>query len=316
MMFVTVAICTWNRAPLLDKTLTQFRALKIPAGVEWELVVVNNNSTDETDAVIEKHCRFLPIRRLFQPEPGKSHAANLAVASARGELILWTDDDVLVDPDWLAEYVQAAHQHPQATFFGGTITPWFEVNPPRWIARHFVTLRYCFAAIDLGPALLDLGPKGIQELPIGANMAMRTTVLRENPFSTDLGPRENEPRNNEEIQLFNRLRSVGHQGLWVGTARVQHYIPAAKLTGQFIYTWFRWHFRVQFRSWDMEQHPSLLWGTPRWLLRHYWVARCKAFLLSPLKSSAWLGAFIDSARWHGAIEHYRFDRPACQTQQS
>src|SRR5262249_21230021 len=117
---VSVIICTWNRARLLDMTLEHFARLRVPAGVEWELVVVNNNSTDDTDAVLQRHEGRLPLRRLFEPRPGKSFAANLALAEARSDLILWTDDDVHVDPDWLAEYVAAARAWPDASFFGGT----------------------------------------------------------------------------------------------------------------------------------------------------------------------------------------------------
>ena len=78
-MIVTVAICTWNRAKLLDRTLTQMHQLRIPADVEWELLIVNNNCTDETDPIIARHETALPIRRLFEPNPGLSNARNCAV---------------------------------------------------------------------------------------------------------------------------------------------------------------------------------------------------------------------------------------------
>lgn len=72
---ISVAICTWNRAKLLDQTLTQMRRLVVPAGVTWELLVVNNNCTDETDAVIERHETNLPIRRLFESRRGNPSRA-------------------------------------------------------------------------------------------------------------------------------------------------------------------------------------------------------------------------------------------------
>jgi glucosyl-dolichyl phosphate glucuronosyltransferase len=70
-MFVSVAVCTWNRASLLDRTLQQMRRLQIPAGVGWELLVVNNRCTDETDAVLAAHGNVLPIRRLYEPETAR-----------------------------------------------------------------------------------------------------------------------------------------------------------------------------------------------------------------------------------------------------
>lgn len=89
-MRITVAVCTWNRARLRDQTLAAMRQLQVPAGVEWELLVVNNNCTDATDDVIERHSTHLPIRRLFEVKQGHSHARNRAVAEATGELIVWT----------------------------------------------------------------------------------------------------------------------------------------------------------------------------------------------------------------------------------
>ena len=73
-MRVSVAICTWNRAKLLDQTLSRMHQLLIPRGVTWELIVVNNNCTDETDEVLAEHARRLPLRRMYEQTPGKSHA--------------------------------------------------------------------------------------------------------------------------------------------------------------------------------------------------------------------------------------------------
>jgi len=80
MGYITVAICTWNRARLLDQTLNHMRNLQIPPDVDWELLVVNNNCTDQTDTVIERYEGDLPIRRLFEARPGLSHARNRALA--------------------------------------------------------------------------------------------------------------------------------------------------------------------------------------------------------------------------------------------
>ena len=99
---VSVVICTWNRAGLLDQTLARMRELHVPAGLAWELLVVNNNCTDDTDAVAARHRGHLPLRPVREPTPGLSNARNKGLAEARGELILWTDDDVRVDPGWLA----------------------------------------------------------------------------------------------------------------------------------------------------------------------------------------------------------------------
>ena len=102
-MIVSICVCTWNRAALLDQTLTAMRQLRIPVGVEWEILVVNNQCTDDTDLILSQHARRLPLRRLLEAKQGLSNARNCAVAGSLGELILWTDDDVVVDPEWLSE---------------------------------------------------------------------------------------------------------------------------------------------------------------------------------------------------------------------
>src|SRR5688500_7453586 len=107
---VTVAICTWNRAPLLRLTLERLTALRIPNGITWELLVVNNCCTDETDQVVQEYSDRLPVRILHEPTPGQSYARNLVLRQSQGELILWTDDDVLVDERWLETLVDSCYQ--------------------------------------------------------------------------------------------------------------------------------------------------------------------------------------------------------------
>ena len=101
-MLITVGICTFNRAESLRRTLNSLAAMEVPADFAWELVVVNNNSTDHTDAMINEDHGRLPIRREFEKRPGHSNARNRAIDAARGDYIVWTDDDVVVDPGWLS----------------------------------------------------------------------------------------------------------------------------------------------------------------------------------------------------------------------
>jgi len=152
-MLITVAICTWNRAALLDQTLAEMRNLSVPEGVDWELLVVNNKCTDATDETIAKYSQSLPIRRLYEPEAGVSNARNCAVREARGEYIMWTDDDVLVAPNWMTAYVAAFHAFPDAAIFGGDIKPWFEGDSPAWLTDNWQVVKKRTAAIHLRPRL-------------------------------------------------------------------------------------------------------------------------------------------------------------------
>jgi glycosyltransferase involved in cell wall biosynthesis len=297
----TVVICTWNRAELLDKTLAEMRNLRIPPGVEWELLVVNNHCTDATDEVLRKHQNDLPLRRLYEGTPGKSYAANLAIQEARGDLLLFTDDDVLVDKEWLAIYVAAAEAWPQASFFGGTVDHWFEVAPPRWLARNLRFLSSHYAIRNVDDSIIPL-PKG--ESPFGANMAIRREALKAFPFNISLGPTKNNQVRGEECELFTRMRQAGHEGIWVGPSKVRHFIPAERLTKKFIWDWSRGHGRAHARVNGIPE-CSRLGGIPRWVIRKYVEKRVQAWILSPFKGRAWIRAYLLAALFRGIMDECR-----------
>lgn len=296
-MKVTVAICTWNRANLLDQTLAQMHNLRIPEGVEWELLVVNNNCTDDTDAVIARHRDALPLRRLHEPKQGHSHSRNCAIAVAQGELLLWTDDDVLVDVNWLAEHVRAANEWPEASFFGGTIDPWFSVTPPRWIKRDLPRFTSAYAIRQLGSEVRPFAPG---ELPFGANVAFRTGVLKAFPFNPSLGRVGATLISGDETDVLFRMRQAGHSGIWVGTAQVRHYIPPERLTAKYLW---KFHCGISQTRCRMEALPEgkRLFGAPQWAWRGYLENLVLCTFLAPWRNRMWLDAFLRAAFHRGIL---------------
>jgi glycosyltransferase involved in cell wall biosynthesis len=109
---VSVVICTYNRAPLLRQTLGQLSRMRVPADVEWELLVIDNNSRDDTARVPLEFADKLPVRVVSEPRQGKTWALNRSLTEAAADLIVWTDDDVLVDEDWLGAFLMAARRFP------------------------------------------------------------------------------------------------------------------------------------------------------------------------------------------------------------
>ena len=301
MMDVTVAICTWNRADSLGRTLTSLRAMRVPPDVEWELVVVNNNCTDHTDRVIAEHTRWLPLRGVSEPNQGLSNARNRALMEARGELILYTDDDMDVDPGWLAAYVDAARHWPKAAFFGGSIEPRFETEPPRWITRNLKRLRTVYGIQRHGT---EVRPFRCNEEPCGGNMAFRTAILDKQCFQPTLGCTGAQLGDGEESDVVRRLKKAGYRGAWVGTARVTQFIPKERLTRNYIWERFCSQGRARVRIRGRSQY-RLLWGVPRYAIRKYIENRLKSWVLSPLKSDRWLNAFATAAKVRGILEEHR-----------
>jgi glucosyl-dolichyl phosphate glucuronosyltransferase len=297
-MDVTVAICTWNRADLLEQTLARMHELRVSKETSWELLIVNNCCTDDTDTVIARHADKLPIRRLHEPRQGHSHARNCAVAAARGDLLIWTDDDVLVDPNWLEAYARAARNWPTAAIFGGVIDPWFSRKPPGWILRHLPLIDNIFAVRQLGTEDRALGP---WELPYGANLAFRTSVLREFPFNTTMGHTGGNLFGGEETELVNRMREAGHRGVWVGTARVRHYIPPERLTEHYVFKYLRAASERECRL-RMPTPGPRLWRAPRWIWRLFLTFQFYRYLLTPLRNEKWMRMFMKAAYFRGVID--------------
>lgn len=300
-MFITVAVCTWNRAELLDATLLGMAKLRIPRDVEWELLVVNNNCSDDTDVVIARHAEHLPIRRLFQPEQGLSHARNYAAEAARGDLILWTDDDVRVDSEWLAVYADVARQYPKATFFGGTVNPWFSKKPPAWLARNIAIFSYAYALRQFGDELFEITTD--EQLPYGANMATRRTVFNNARFDTTLGRSGDELLSGEETQLFGHLLDEGHVGIWTGRAQVDHYIPPDRLTLGYIKSYFYGIGRSSVRLAIVDQ--SIGQFDRNRLARQYRKKRRKSWGCSFQRNELWARAFCKSMILKGKIDELR-----------
>src|SRR5262249_48517636 len=122
---ISLCICTYNRSRSLNETLNSVRGLQSLEAL-LEILIIDNNSTDDTADIVETFAPELPIRRVVELSQGLSHARNRAIAEFRGELLLFTDDDVLLDPDWLTAYALAASKFPRAQFFGGRILPQWE----------------------------------------------------------------------------------------------------------------------------------------------------------------------------------------------
>jgi len=276
-MHVTIAICTWNRCELLQQTLEQMTALAAPPDLEWEIVVVNNNSTDATNAVLESFVSRLPLRHVFEPAPGLSNARNRVLQEAKGEFILWTDDDVLVADDWLLAFSTATRRHPTAAVFGGPIDPWFSIAPDADLSEAFYWLRTGFCGLDhhlpegrLSPALEVWG----------ANFATRRSALRGLTYDPALGPSPSAPGGGgDETTLIAALRKRGEAVVWCPDMRVRHYVIPARMSRRYLEAMAESRGRQAVIVESGDAGP-LWFSVPRWFWRTsaevcvmYWLSR-------------------------------------------
>jgi glycosyltransferase involved in cell wall biosynthesis len=260
---LTAAICTWNRADLLRRTLDQMRQLESAPNTEWELLVVNNNCTDHTDQVLEEFRDSLPLRRVFESKPGLSNARNAAVSAASGAFILWLDDDVLVAPQWLASYADAIRRHPSSDILGGPIEPWFDGTPPEWLARGFHAVENAYAAKDPGGVEAEITTAN---LPFGANMAVRRETQLLHPYDPALGRGPGNMLGCEELAVLNGILQGGGRGYWVPGARVRHFIPQSRQSLSYLWRYCRGNGISAARIAPNRGRFRVL-GSPGWLWR-------------------------------------------------
>ena len=223
---VTLVITTRNRADRLEPTLASL-VYQAMGDTPWELVLIDNGSTDGTSAVIEAAARTLPIRCFNVSTPGKTHAQNVAVEQARGYLLVFTDDDVRFAPGWLVHLHRASHEWPEADLFGGAIEPHLVDMLPSWLD------------CERGRALIDRhcaryaprSDEGYTETPpIGPNMALRRSVMTDLRFDENVGPDGSQDYiKGGDTDLNQALMTRGLRCVFVPEASVMHGVSADQL---------------------------------------------------------------------------------------
>jgi len=234
-LHVSMVVCTYNRPERLRALLESACALTIPAGLTWEVLVIDNCGSDGNREAATALAGRLPLRLVREPTQGLCPARNRGVSEARGRYLCWTDDDTLLDPEWLAFYVEAFARHPEAALFGGRILPKLEPPAPAWFERriHQWPINYIVAHRDMGDVESPIGVEG-GRLPWGANFAARAEELRRHGFNTELGFSPNHKRTGEETDLGYRILKAGGSGWWVPGAKVTHIIPAGRQTRAYV----------------------------------------------------------------------------------
>jgi glycosyltransferase involved in cell wall biosynthesis len=218
---VSVVVPTYNRRSILRRTLESLVAQRASA-VRYEVLVVDNNSSDDTREMVEVFSREHPrIRYLFEPRQGVSHARNTGVAAARAPLLAFIDDDVEAGPTWVAAIKQAFDAHPEIDCLGGRIEPRWTAPPPPWLTPMF------WAAVALQAGKGDspyIDADHASPCLMTANFACRRTALQQvGGFSVAYLRDED-----RELQL--RLWAAGKRGMYVDEVAVTTEVPLDRLT--------------------------------------------------------------------------------------
>ena len=221
-MKYSIVIATYNRADDLRETLKSLAGLH--ADGPWEVIVVDNNSPDDTrQVVLDAAPSFpVPLRYLFEREQGRSPALNCGIRAAAGEIIATTDDDVRVPADWLNR-AAAGLERLQCDYVGGRVLPIWGGPRPAWLPDHGGKQWAVIALLDYGPEPIEFGTR----VPLGVNMAFRRSAFdRAGLFDPHTGRRAGTLLGQEVREWCIRARKAGVRGFYVPELALRHIIPA------------------------------------------------------------------------------------------
>jgi glycosyltransferase involved in cell wall biosynthesis len=230
-MKVNVILCTYNRCGQLPQALESVAVSIFHESMDWEVLVVDNNSSDGTKGVVEEFSVRYPgrFRYVFEPQQGKSFALNRGILESNGDVLAFMDDDVTVEPDWLHKLTEPLSDS-QWAGTGGRIYLPRDFSPPSWLKLEGpYSLGGVLALFDHGS---EAAPLSIP--PIGTNMAFRREIFkRYGGFRTDLGPRPGSEIRYEDTELGARLLKGGERILYVPSAIVRHAVAERRLKKEY-----------------------------------------------------------------------------------
>ena len=233
-MKATVAICTHNRADDVKEALLSL--LRQDFTGAFEVIVVDNRSTDNTKQVTQEvnQMTSIPIIYVYEERLGLSVARNRALREAKGEYVLFLDDDAVASKEWISGIVSLFDSDPRIGCVGGKIIPAWEGAEPTWLLPENRTL---YTILDYSDEIVEMQKPAI---PFGANVAFRKSVFQSlKPFREDLGRVGSNLLSSEEAELIDRIRSR-YTVYYTPHAWVRHKIPRSRVSRKWLLRRIYW----------------------------------------------------------------------------
>lgn len=268
MVRVSVIIATYNRVDLLYKALDSILLQKLKKDVSFEILVIDNASSDETAQMIRaiSDLSKVHVRYIHESKRGKGFALNRGIREAQGDILIFTDDDIVADSRWLANMVECFETY-QCDCVGGRVLPDYPPQAPQWIIENSKLLVGPIVSYDYGEETKVYQNKVMFEF-LGANFAFKKSVFNElGEFLTDIGP--GKTMMGEDTEMVSRLLKEGKKLYYCGEALVWHPVDPKRMTLKYI---ARWNvclgiYRVVADEKSMPSDLKYIFGFPSYLLK-------------------------------------------------
>ena len=230
---ISVVICTYNRAAYIQEAMESLYQQSLSREL-FEVIVVNNNSTDHTQTICLEFIQSHPDAHFYyynEPRQGASYARNSGAAYAQSPLLCFMDDDAIAEKEYLKRIIDFFAQYPDAGGLGGRIIPKYIPEEPKWMSHYVSSLVGHF---DYSPTITIFSPN---KYPLESNMIIRKQDFDAiKGFNTALpGVVGNLRIGGEGKDFFFRLKALGRTIYYDPSIRVQHVVETAKLTKEYMY---------------------------------------------------------------------------------
>ena len=263
-MDLSVALSTYNRCDVLANALEKL-SIQETNGIDYEILVIDNNSTDNTKQVvsqfIERSSRF---RYIFEKRQGLSYARNAGIEAAKSDLIVFCDDDVEVSPTWIQQNYEASRRFPEADYIGGRVLPIWGGPVPSWVRQTMAP----FALSDLGDEAFVVSPQKPHCL-VGASLAVRRRAFsKAGLFSIQTQRVKNSIGSTEDFDWQIKVWAYGGHGVYVPEIVCATEVPRDRLSKPYHRRWHLGHgkFNAIARRPEWEGSRRLL-GVPMFMYR-------------------------------------------------
>ena len=233
---ISVCVCTYNRSAKLHRLLENIVAENVfSKHLDAELLIIDNNSNDNTKQIVQSFVDKLPIKYFFEAEQGLTSARNCALKNSLGGWVLYTDDDVLLTNSWLSEYKKAIYMFPDARYMGGKIKPYWAMGKPVWLKDENLSL--------LSGVLVhyDLGENNFMyqqhhSTPYGASFAINKQIIKKvGVFNVDIGLKGHNIGRGDETEYLQRVIDAGYKGAYVGKSVCMHDADMERFSSRYMF---------------------------------------------------------------------------------
>lgn len=304
---ISIIVCTWNRAESLLATLHSLNKQKIPTDLEIEVIVVDNNSTDQTKTIVEQsmpNWQFGKLRYLFEGRQGKQFALNSGINFAENDLLAFTDDDIIFESDWTCE-ITRIFIDPTVDLVGGkTLISWQSTGQPEW---YHPSMSAILAGVDLGNN--RFAPAPIEYAPAGSNMVCRRSLFQR------IGNFSETHFRHMDFEFGMRSQSMKANIAYEPSLVVNAPVDPACLTKRYFR---RWAFKAGIaRDTGVPQKEKTFLAVPRWVYRQlfqdlghlaFGFAGRKPEEKFTVELRAWRGFGKIASRWHEKLSPSTHDQ--------